>query len=81
MKGHDNYVISGGEDGKICIWKCKQWDLVHKFDAESSVVDMCIHPTGRILITSTKDNKVQFWNLMNLKRILIKKFNFSNSYT
>lgn len=77
--GHEGFIFTGGEDGAICVWKSKSWDMLHKFSLTSSIVDLCIHESGKILISATKDHRIQLWDLMNLTRLCVKKFKFSNS--
>ena len=33
ITSYEGFVLTAGDDGKICIWKTRTWDLVHTFNA------------------------------------------------
>ena len=37
ITSYEGFVLTAGDDGKICIWKTKTWDLVHTFNAQNAV--------------------------------------------
>lgn len=39
----EHFIFTGGDDGCICIWKAKTWDLIKKLEALSPIVDLCVH--------------------------------------
>lgn len=47
-------------------WKFKEWSMIHKLKAHSTTVyDICLHPSGKILISISKDNRMFVWNMIN----------------
>lgn len=79
LKEHDGYVtacavhgrsyfISGGEDGKICIWSYSDLRLSKTFSGNAPVTAMALHPSGRVLLSAHKsENKrrpfITLWDL------------------
>lgn len=77
MKGHKNFLFTGGDDGKILIWKTKDWALLHKLDAHSKAIyDLDIHSSGKIMISIGKDQKLIVWNLLNFKKTFTRNFSY-----
>lgn len=40
-------------------------------------MNIAIHESGKVLACVTKDSKLHLYNLMNLKRLALKKFKFN----
>ena len=54
LKSFENYLFSGGEDGKINIWKMKDWNLLHSLDTQICLKDLAIHNSGKIMVVCGK---------------------------
>ncbi|CAD8180288.1 unnamed protein product [Paramecium pentaurelia] len=77
ITGHSNFLFTASEDGKVNLWRNKQWAILNTFQCGSPVISIAIHESGKILACATKDQKLHLYNLMNLKRIALKKFHFN----
>jgi len=69
LKVFESYLISGSEDGAICIWSIKDWSLIHRFETNITLKDFDIHNSGRILVACGKDNKFSIWDLTKCSKI------------
>ncbi|VEN38863.1 unnamed protein product [Callosobruchus maculatus] len=62
-----SHVLSGSADGVLSIlktgnWKLeKVWDKAHKGD---TVLDIAVHPTGKLALTLGQDYALRTWNLV-----------------
>lgn len=79
LKSFKNYFFSAGEDGNICVWKMKEWVLMHKFQAHKRpIIDFALHSSGKMLISISKDRKMHIWNLLNFTKSFSRKFSYGN---
>lgn len=68
------WLLSGSEDGKIIIWRTKDWESFGILKGHlARVNDLDIHPSGRVAISVSQDNTVRLWNLMTAKKAAILK--------
>lgn len=68
------WLLSGSEDGKIIIWRTKDWEMFGTLKGhQDKVNDLDIHPSGRVAISVSKDRTVRLWNLMTAKKAAILK--------
>ena len=73
-----SFFISGAEDGKINIWKVKEWALLHRLKAHTNGVnDFVIHSSGKIMISVGYDHRMLIWNLMTAKKEYKVSFRYS----
>ncbi|CAD8052861.1 unnamed protein product [Paramecium primaurelia] len=77
IAGHSNFLFTAAEDGKVNLWRNKQWAILNTFQCGNPVICIAVHESGKILACATKDQKLHLYNLMNLKRIALKKFHFN----
>jgi protein MAK11 len=62
-------LLSGSEDGKIIIWRTKDWEIFGTLKGhQGRVNDLAIHPSGRIAVSVGDDKTVRLWNLMTAKK-------------
>ena len=69
-------VLTGGEDGSVCVWKLGSWERVHRAKEHKSIETMDVHPSGKIMITVGKERKLILWNLLKFIRVLDIKLDF-----
>lgn len=63
------WLLSGSEDGKINIWRTKDWELFGTLKGhQGRVNDLDIHPTGRLAISVGSDKTIRLWNMMTAKK-------------
>eukprot|EP00729_Bicosta_minor_P005526 gene5526-22282_t len=85
------HMLSGSEDGSIVVWDAKAWDSMKVLRGhKGAVVDLSIHPTGRLALSVGRDKTLYTWNLLKgrsayvtaLKKIpsLVQWFNKGDSY-
>lgn len=68
------WLLSGSEDGKIVIWRTKDWETFGTLKGhQGKVNDLDIHPTGRVAISVSQDQTIRLWNLMTAKKAAILK--------
>ena len=71
---NQKYLLSGGSDGVLIIWRVKDWEPLHSFKAhQASVVDISSHPSGRMALSIGRDNQLRLWDLMNGSCAVTKK--------
>eukprot|EP00516_Mucochytrium_quahogii_P003923 CAMPEP_0203755306 /NCGR_PEP_ID=MMETSP0098-20131031/8770_1 /ASSEMBLY_ACC=CAM_ASM_000208 /TAXON_ID=96639 /ORGANISM=" , Strain NY0313808BC1" /LENGTH=364 /DNA_ID=CAMNT_0050646707 /DNA_START=9 /DNA_END=1100 /DNA_ORIENTATION=+ len=65
----NKFLLSGGRDGKLCVWRCKDWNLVSELKGHKAgpVTSLAVHPTGKIALSTSKDNSIRMWNLENAR--------------
>lgn len=66
MKFYDKKnLITCGEDGKVCILRVGSWNVEKTLLKHSTgVLDVAIHPSGKLALTIGKDRKLVTWNLI-----------------
>ncbi|KAM7296998.1 p21-activated protein kinase-interacting protein 1-like [Ixodes scapularis] len=60
-----SHLFSASEDKTICIWNTGSWQCLktlrgHKAD----VTSLAVHPTGKLLLSVSKDRTLRTWNLV-----------------
>ncbi|MCX7086839.1 MAG: hypothetical protein NTV00_02170, partial [Methylococcales bacterium] len=59
-------IVSGGEDGKVCIWDAVSGDCLAEFAGRtSSVNSVAISPDGSRIVSGGDDGKVRLWDAVN----------------
>jgi hypothetical protein len=52
-----------GEDGKICIWRANDLQLMQTLKSSSRVTAVAAHPSGKILLSAHGDKTIRMWDL------------------
>lgn len=65
----NSFLLSGGEDGKLCVWDCKDWSLmtILKGHKPGPVTSIAVHPSGKVALSTSRDNSLRMWNLENAR--------------
>lgn len=70
-------LFSGGEDGKIFVTRCADWETIMTLKGHSGGVNsVAVHPSGKLALSSGKDKMVKTWNLVTGKIALKSKMNY-----
>ena len=66
MKFYDKkHLITCAEDGKVCIIRTGNWNVEKTLLKHSQgVIDVAVHPSGKMALTIGKDKKLITWNLI-----------------
>lgn len=66
-----SHLISGSDGGRMAIFRSSDWEELTSMPAHSAgVVDLAIHPSGRLALSVGKDSQLYTWNLMRAKCVL-----------
>ena len=63
------HLVSSAEDGKICVYRLKDWELLKTLIGHKTAVkDIDVHPSGKILLSIAKGKILFCWDLMTGKK-------------
>merc|ERR1719483_1747002 len=65
-----SHFFTSGDDGKINIYRIRDWALTSTLRARKAVHSIAVHPSGKLLLSVDKANELNVWNLSNGKRIV-----------
>lgn len=73
MKFYDKKnLITCGEDGKICILRTGSWKVEKTLLSHTmGVIDIAVHPSGKLALTIGKDRKLVTWNLIKGRKAFV----------
>ncbi|XP_068016895.1 p21-activated protein kinase-interacting protein 1 isoform X1 [Melanerpes formicivorus] len=67
------HLLSGAEDGLICIWSTKRWECLKSIKAHKGhVTSLSIHPSGKLALSVGTDKTLRTWNLVEGRSAFIK---------
>mmetsp|Transcript_32082 Transcript_32082/g.125050 ORF Transcript_32082/g.125050 Transcript_32082/m.125050 type:complete len:244 (+) Transcript_32082:329-1060(+) len=62
---HRKYALSGGDDGELCVWRSRDWELLRRLRAHKKpVLDAKFHPSGAAAVTIGGDRKLKLWDIV-----------------
>ncbi|XP_066539556.1 p21-activated protein kinase-interacting protein 1-like isoform X2 [Hoplias malabaricus] len=68
-----SHLLSGGEDGLLCVWSTKTWDCLKSIRAHTGhVTSLSVHPSGKLALSVGTDKKLRTWNLITGRSAFIK---------
>ncbi|XP_034744002.1 p21-activated protein kinase-interacting protein 1-like [Etheostoma cragini] len=68
-----SHLLSGGEDGLICVWSTKKWECLKSIKAHHGhVTSLSVHPSGKLALSVGTDKTLRTWNLINGRSAFIK---------
>lgn len=69
----NTHLLSGAEDGLICVWNTKKWECQQTFKAhKGQVQSLSIHPSGKLALSVGTDKTLRTWNLVEGRSAFIK---------
>ncbi|XP_061410312.1 p21-activated protein kinase-interacting protein 1 [Lethenteron reissneri] len=67
------HMLSGAQDGSICIWDTKTWKCLKTIRAHKGHVSaMSVHPSGKLALSVGTDKTLRTWNLVEGRSAFIK---------
>ena len=59
------FLLSGGADGKICLWRTKDWNCVAQLRGHKPgpCTSIAVHPGGAVALSTSSDNSLRMWDL------------------
>ncbi|KAI9595908.1 WD40-repeat-containing domain protein [Syncephalis fuscata] len=58
------HMISAGDDGKLCIWRTKDWECLRILKGHTGAINCAdVHPTGRVALSVGADRTLRSWDL------------------
>ncbi|XP_076826214.1 p21-activated protein kinase-interacting protein 1-like [Brachyhypopomus gauderio] len=68
-----SHLLSGGEDGLLCVWNTKTWECLKSIKAHMGhVTSLSVHPSGKLALSVGTDKKLRTWNLIDGRSAFIK---------
>lgn len=68
-----SHLLSGGEDGLMCVWSTKKWECLKTIKAhKGQVTSLSVHPSGKLALSVGTDKTLRTWNLINGRSAFIK---------
>ncbi|KAJ3581985.1 hypothetical protein NHX12_016013, partial [Muraenolepis orangiensis] len=68
-----SHLLSGGEDGLICVWSTKKWECLKSIKAhKGKVTSLSVHPSGKLALSVGTDKTLRTWNLVDGRAAYIK---------
>lgn len=68
-----SHLLSGGEDGLLCVWSTKKWECLKSIKAHKGhLTSMSVHPSGKLALSVGTDKTLRTWNLINGRSAFIK---------
>lgn len=68
-----SHLLSGAEDGLICVWNSKKWECLKSIKAHKGhVTSLSIHPSGKLALSVGTDKTLRTWNLIEGRSAFIK---------
>ncbi|KAG8459064.1 hypothetical protein KFE25_002471 [Diacronema lutheri] len=66
-----SHLLTGSDGGRMAIFRSSDWEELTSMAAHpSGVVDVAIHPSGRLALSVGKEPQLYTWNLMRAKCVL-----------
>ncbi|KAH7420754.1 hypothetical protein KP509_13G020800 [Ceratopteris richardii] len=73
-------LLSGSEDGMICLWDTDTWLLYKSMKGHrKGVCDLSIHPSGRLCISVGRDSHLNMYDLIKGRRCFTSKLSSAAS--
>ncbi|XP_017266540.1 p21-activated protein kinase-interacting protein 1-like [Kryptolebias marmoratus] len=73
LEFYESHLLSGGEDGLLCVWSTKKWECLKSIKAHKGhVTSLAVHPSGKLALSVGTDKTLRTWNLTNGRSAFIK---------
>ncbi|KAM3573468.1 hypothetical protein VYU27_004576 [Nannochloropsis oceanica] len=69
-----SHLLSGSEDGMVCIWRVYDWSLLHILGGhKGAVTAVALHPSGKLALSTGRDRSLRLWDLVKGRCAYITK--------
>jgi len=69
-----SHLLSGSEDGLVCIWRVYDWSLLHILGGhKGAVTAVALHPSGKLALSTGRDRSLRLWDLVKGRCAYITK--------
>jgi protein MAK11 len=62
------HLLSGAEDGRIGLFRTKDWECLHILRHKKPVTSLAVHPSRKVALSVGKEKSIKLWNLMTGKQ-------------
>lgn len=62
------HLLTGGEDGRIGLFRSRDWECLHVLRHKKPISGLAVHPTGKVALSVGEDRSLRLWNLMTGKQ-------------
>lgn len=62
-----SHLLTAGEDGRIAIFRSKDWECLHVLRHKKPINSLAVHPSGKLALSVGTDRSMKLWNLMTAK--------------
>ncbi len=62
-----SHMLTGGEDGRISLYRTRDWECLHVLRNKRAVNGLAIHPSGKLALAVGQGRSLRIWNLMTAK--------------
>lgn len=59
----EKHIVTGGEDGKLCVWRKHDLELLSCLAKSSPVTALAVDGGEKILISAHRDMRIRMWSL------------------
>ena len=63
-----SHLLTGGEDGRIGLFRTKDWECLHVLRHKKPIHSLAVHPSKKVLLSVGKNRSIKLWNLMTCKQ-------------
>ena len=65
----DDFLVSGAEDSDLIIWRCSDWQQLHRLSIKnkSKVESISMHNSGKMLLALYGNGVLRLWNMMDAR--------------
>lgn len=62
----DQYLVSGGADRRLCLWRASDWAMVKELNGHvGGITSHAVSATGKFMLSAGKDGALRMWDLMH----------------
>lgn len=72
--GNASFALTGAHDAAVCVWRARDWKCLKKLQGHMApVLDVAVHPSARLALSTASDRAVLMWSLVKGKAVFSAK--------